>query len=272
MVLPLVLASCAGTGINARVKVADQIANAAGMQARTIQDSPFILSSYERIEESGGSANLYIEGDGLAWLNKRQKSLDPTPKNPIALKLASQDPSPNVIYLARPCQYSKMRDGQPCDNAYWGIKRFAPEVIEAYKTALDDIKARYHLTGFHLIGYSGGAAIAALLTAERKDILSLRSVAGNLDHRAHSIYHGISVLTGSLNPPAFPDRLARIPQYHFVGAKDENVPRPILDSYINALSSQNCVRYSIVQNASHSDGWVEQWPILLRQSPACTKR
>ena len=52
--------------------------------------------------------NIYIEGDGRAWLNKNRPSLDPTPKNSLALKLAEIDPAPNVIYLARPCQYSKL--------------------------------------------------------------------------------------------------------------------------------------------------------------------
>jgi hypothetical protein len=48
--------------------------------------------------------NIYIEGDGLSWVNKSVVSQNPTPLNPLGLKLMSIDNTPCKIYLARPCQ------------------------------------------------------------------------------------------------------------------------------------------------------------------------
>lgn len=53
-------------------------------------------------------------------------------------------------------------------------------VFTAYNEALDEIKKRYDITEFNLIGHDGGANIAAVLASTRKDVVSLRTVAGNL--------------------------------------------------------------------------------------------
>ena len=49
--------------------------------------------------------HVYIEGDGYAWATTTDPSDDPTPINPLALRLAAVDDAPNVLYLARPCQF-----------------------------------------------------------------------------------------------------------------------------------------------------------------------
>ncbi len=58
---------------------------------------------------------VYIEGDGRAYVNRRTPSNDPTPGNPMALRLALADPSLRVLYLGRPCQYT--RGGEPLLHA-----------------------------------------------------------------------------------------------------------------------------------------------------------
>ena len=175
-----------------------------------------------------------------------------------------------MAYLARPCQYTGvLAENTPCDSGYWTHKRFAPEVIRAYNTALDEIKARYDIEGFHLTGFSGGGAVAALLAAQRDDVLSFRTVAGNVDHRAHSNFHDVSYLDGSMNPPEFSEKLAEVPQYHFIGGQDPIVPPAILHSYLQKLGDTNCVQYKFIQEAEHTEGWVEKWPELLKESPTC---
>ncbi len=59
-------------------------------------------------------------------------------------------------------------------------------MVNSIHKTLDQIKTRYNASGFNLIGYSGGGAIAALVAADRNDILSLRTVAGNLDIDVHT--------------------------------------------------------------------------------------
>ena len=253
-----------------RHETARRIASPAWMLERQIPAAPFSLTAFERMHKHGESANIYIEGDGVAWLTRKRASLDPTPKNPVGLRLAAMDKSSNVAYLARPCQYSKLLNTeQRCNNAYWTGKRFAPEVLKSYDMALEDIRKRYGIKGFHLIGFSGGGALAALLAAERDDVLSLRTVAGNVDHVAHSNYHGVSILNGSLNPPEFSARLANIPQYHFIGGQDEIVPPAVLHSYLQSLGSSSCAQYQLVQEASHVEGWDQKWPELLARGTTC---
>lgn len=255
-----------------RQDLADRLAKANAFSERKIPAAPFVLTAREKMSGSGETVHIYIEGDGFAWLSKREVSKDPTPKNPVALRLAAQDPFLDVIYLARPCQYSGMLDqSERCHFSYWTHKRFAPEVIKAYHAALDDIKARYNTKHFHLIGFSGGAAIAAILAAERSDVLTLRSVAGNLDHHAHSALHKVSSLEGSVNPPEFAQRLSLIPQVHFIGAEDENITGEILESYLRVFPTRKCVQSKIIPDTDHTEGWEELWPALLNQQPVCTE-
>jgi hypothetical protein len=99
--------------------------------------------------------------------------------------------------------------------------------------------------------------------------LSLRTVAGNLDHKTHSAYHKVAQLTGSINPPDLAPRLRAVPQIHFIGGQDEIVPPAVLHSYVQALGPTNCLQYQLVQEAAHDKGWVEKWPGLLAEKPRC---
>src|SRR5688572_13109701 len=81
----LALCGC-GAAPDARLGTAQRIAGAARMAERDIASPPFLLRSYERVDErSRGSARIYIEGDGLAWLSADRPSPDPTPVRPLAL-------------------------------------------------------------------------------------------------------------------------------------------------------------------------------------------
>ncbi|WP_414683398.1 lipase family protein, partial [Methylophaga sp. UBA5088] len=138
---------------------------------------------------------IYIEGDGLAWLNRRKISSDPTPVDPLVLKLAVHDKQ--AVYLARPCQYVK---SDRCDKKLWTSARFSTEVVESMNQAVTELKNQFQASSLRLIGYSGGGAIATLLAAERNDVDQLVTVTGNLDTTAWTEMQHISALTDSLNP------------------------------------------------------------------------
>jgi len=252
-----------------RGKNAQDIAIPAGLTQTTVAAAPFLLAQFARIGSPGQEAHLYIEGDGLAWLGQRTPSLDPTPTNPVALKLAAADPAANVIYLARPCQYTKLVTDGACQQKYWTSHRFAPEVIDSMNEALDAIKAQNRISGFHLIGFSGGANIAALLAAERNDILSLRTVAGNLDHVLLHKMHNVSQTLSSLNAKDQAKATSRIPQYHFIGGADEIVSPAIAQSFISAAGQTRCIQTQIVPGLGHDAGWAAIWPSLLARPVAC---
>lgn len=256
-----VLAGCGVPPARDRATLARDIASPAGFAARRIAATPFTLAAWERVQTPGRPATVYIEGDGLAWISRTQPSRDPTPSNPVALRLAVRDKTDNVVYLARPCQYGAEKK---CEREYWTDARFSPEVIHAAGKALDDIKRRHRVAGFHLVGFSGGGAVAALLAAQRKDVLSLRTVAGNLDTDAFTQLHHVSPLEGSLNPADIAQKIRGLPQRHFAGARDRIIPPVIGNSFMAASKNPECLRLTILPQVSHEKGWEEAWPEILR--------
>lgn len=230
----------------------------------------FVLTAYVRITQPTQPLTVYIEGDGRAWLSPTQPSDDPTPRDALGLQLTSVDSSPNVLYLARPCQFTPMARNPACGVPYWTGKRFAPEVIDAMDAAITHYQAGMAATAplrLNLIGYSGGGAIAVLLAARRHDVISLRTVAGNLDHDAVNRWHHVSLMPDSLNPMAVAAQVGRIPQVHFSGAEDRIVPSAITRTFVERAAP--CARLSVVQGLAHEGDWAAAWPRLLAEKLPC---
>jgi len=199
---------------------------------------------------------IYIEGDGLSWITKNILSKNPTPSNPIALKLMMQDNSKCKIYLSRPCQYTNI---EKCENKFWNEARFSNDVIKAYIEILDSIKRDYKNSSFKLIGYSGGGAIATILSAKREDITFLITVAGNLDIEKWINTHNISKLNESLNPADFTKNLENLHQIHLIADDDKNISIDIFLSFKNRFENSKNVKHKIFNDFTHSKGWVENW-------------
>lgn len=265
--LSLTLGACGTTSVDTRRHLAQNIAAQSALQEHVIPTHGFDLTSFSKITQPGTAAVVYIEGDGLAWRGRRTPSNDPTPTNPVALRLAQADSAANVIYLARPCQYTR---GHACDKAYWTAQRFAPEVITAMNAALENIVRAHHISGVRLVGFSGGGAVAALLAARRPDVIDLRTVAGNLDIDAHSLAHHVSPLRGSLNPVQDAALLRTMPQHHFIGMADKIVPPGVYQSYARALGETPCLHHSIIAGTTHGEGWDKKWARLQGITPSCT--
>lgn len=245
-----------------RQSLADNIANKAGFIKEYLQAGDFTLLSYQKFDQRSDSLRIYIEGDGRAWEAKHRLSLDPTPSNPLALQLAAVDPANNLAYIARPGQYSA--SGFPeCHEKYWSKFRFAPEVVEAFNLALDRLKEKSGAKHLELVGYSGGGAIVILVAARRSDIITLRTVAGNLNSKALAVYQDISQLAGSLDPLDVAEKVAQIPQRHFVGSKNKVIPLAIAESFVKIAGGKDGERITMVNGASHNSGWPKRWKELL---------
>lgn len=261
---------CVGQSLSARNQLAVTLADQSLMKKDVVPSHGFDLTLFTKINAPGQPVHVYIEGDGLAWRSRTTPSSDPTPTNPVALRLAQKDVAPNVIYMARPCQYSR---GTACDPIYWTRKRYSPDVINALNDALDKMVRAHHLSAVHLIGFSGGGTLAALLATRRADVANIRTVAGNMDIDAHSRHHNVSLLQGSLNPVHEAASLADIPQMHFIGRQDKIVPFTVYQSYAQALPHLQCTSYYVVSNATHEAGWEEVWRALLQDiekaQPSC---
>ncbi len=257
------LASCANTNTNYR-EYGLYLARQSGFESQLVKTDFFDLTAFIRITNKQQPINLYIEGDGFAWATKYHLSNDPTPHDPVALKLAIQDPYANVIYLARPCQYKQSQ--RACTASYWSDKRFSTEVIKSLNQAINQLNPNEQ--SLDLIGYSGGAAIAVLIASQRSDINSIRTVAGNLDHQYVNEYHHVNQMPESLNAIDVASKVQHIPQIHFIGDKDKVVPKETVMRFISKFSNTHCAKI-LEKNAYHLQGWENQWQELILISLPC---
>jgi len=259
----LLLSACGTASLDERRAAAARVAVDAGWQRLALESRAFVLTAFVRPQtRAGDTLTVYIEGDGMAWLDAATPSFDPTPLDPVALRLALRDPSKAVAYLARPCQFVSGTGRRGCDLKYWTSHRFAPEVIEATNAALDQLKARHEVTRLTLVGYSGGGAVAALAASTRKDVVRLITVAAPLDHRAWTSAEGLTPLSGSLNPADAWARLRHVPQTHYVGGRDRTVGESVVRAYASRFPPAEQPEVVVVPPFDHDCCWAERWPAL----------
>jgi hypothetical protein len=213
---------------------------------REIQTKDFTLVSWQKITNPQDTYKIYIEGDGYAFLADGRPSQDPIPKGTLMRELAFTDNSPNVIYLARPCQYVK---SAICSKRYWSTARFAPEVINAEFSAVWQIAKDNPVI---LIGFSGGAQIAGLIATAKTGlkVKKIITIAGNLDHLAWTEYHHLPHLSESLNLESYQKQFATLNQIHYVGSNDKVMPPILAQKFIG-----NDALIIEIKGASHNNGW-----------------
>ena len=266
----LPLAACAGLPEPAeRKSVAEEIAASGNLAPIAIPTERFDLLGLLRGRAEGGRLTVYIEGDGLPWKRKNEVSDDPTPVNPMAMRLAAADPSTAVAYLARPCQFTGGTAGRNCTSDVWTKARYGEEVVSAMNEGLQQLKERAGAREIALVGYSGGGAIAALLATRRTDIVWMKTVASPLDTEAFTSLHKVTPLSASLNPAENAAALARIPQIHYVGEEDKIVPAEINRRFLLLMDDTSCAALVILPGLDHRNGWTETWPRLAGEAPLC---
>ncbi len=231
--------------------------------------SPFVLTGFHKpIEGQSATLHVYIEGDGKAFDIKGRPTTDPTPSKPTVFNMAYNDPAANVLYLARPCQFSLQEKPKNCPERVWTSHRFSQEVIHSTNKAITLFKDKTKTTKIILIGYSGGGAVAALAAAHREDVAHLVTVAAALDHNRWMDYFKLPSLSGSLNPIDYAGKLTTLPQTHFIGLKDKVMPRGIADSYIAALKRKGGTKappITLIEEPyfDHQCCWAKEWQRLL---------
>jgi hypothetical protein len=261
----LLLAGClALPSPQERTERAGRLAAAAGWQPLHLDAGGFTLAAWAppRPANAVETLTIYIEGDGLAWVTPSQPSPDPTPLRPLGLELALRHPEGTAVWLTRPCQYVEGAEARHCSAFYWTDGRFAPEVIAAAREAVDQLKQRFAAKRLALVGYSGGAAVAALVAARRDDVALLVTVAGNLDHRAWTRQHALTPLTASLNPADEWQALAAIRQFHLIGGKDRVIGPETLSAYLDRFPPRQRPPFKLIEAMDHDCCWAEQWAEL----------
>ena len=206
--------------------------------------------------EARKTLRIYIEGDGHAWSTRTRPSGDPTPRDPVGLRLAMADPSHDpLLYLARPCQFVTGSDLRNCSTKYWTSARLAQDVIDSLDEAINKAKTNCGAARIILVGFSGGGGAAALLAARRTDVIFLGTVAGNLDTDAWAKLHGISPLAESLNPIAVVPSLQNMPQLHLSSADDTIMPPEISERFCRA--AQQPLSCHVANGVQHGGEWQE---------------
>ena len=251
--------------VKQRVLKADNIAEQSGMEKQIISADGFHLISFVRLfPESNKNFHIYLEGDGASVTGTGRASMDPTPINPVGLKLAALDKDANVVYLARPCQFEAKQIDMRCSPKYWTTHKYSAEIVSSINEAINKLIEKYSPERTTLIGFSGGGTIAALVAARRHDIYKLITIAGNLDHVYHTQQFKITPLYGSLNPTDYADRLSTIAQIHFIGREDSIIPKSVLLSYKEKIhGDEKTVKIVPIKGADHTCCWEKVWRDLL---------
>jgi pimeloyl-ACP methyl ester carboxylesterase len=224
-----------------------------------VKGSDFFHVAYlSRTQNQIGELHVYLDGDGSPWLHHRWISDNPTPRNPLVLRLMAQDPMPSV-YLGRPC-YHGYGAKPPCAADLWTGRRYSKTVVESMTAAFRQIHRSLHPRKTVLIGFSGGGTLAMLMAEQLNNIDGIVTIAGNLDPDAWAKHHHYSPLTGSENPARRPPLPESIFQLHLAGEKDTNIPPDLIHP---AVRRQPSAKWVVIPEADHDCCWENRWHAIL---------
>lgn len=257
-------------GPDERRDLADGLAIHNNWVGKLVFTSSFSIQTYApKRHQPNAHLVVYFEGDGLSWLSSTRPSSDPTPLDPVGLKMAMAYRGPVAkAYVARPCQY--VLDPH-CREMHWTGHRFSKEIIDSMGQVVDQLKRDSAASRLVLVGYSGGAAVAAMVAGRRQDVDALVTVAGNLDTQAWVQHHGLSPLIGSMNPLDHAYKLKGVVQFHFLGGKDSVIPGSLVKNFTRGLSDSSLIHLSNQADFDHACCWAQNWSWLWGQVESTLK-
>jgi len=226
-----------------------------GLRAEVVPGTVFQHVVLLRAERPSRTLHIYLDGDGTPW-HPWGPASDPTPRNPLVLRLMALDPEPS-LYLGRPC-YLGFSQTPPCTSALWTTERYSETVVSSMATALSRFLEGTEVDRLVWVGYSGGGTLAMLLAPRFKRTTDLVTIAGNLDIDAWADLHGYARLAGSLNPARLPALPERIHQRHYAGGRDRVVPREVI-----ARGPIDPDAVIVIPTYDHICCWEAIWPTLL---------
>lgn len=230
-----------------------------GFARKVIKASEFLHLAYLKGEPTNhGALHIYLEGDGSPWIYHRWVAPDPTPRNPVMLRLMRLDPAPSV-FLGRPC-YHGFSGTPPCSPLLWTHQRYSERVVKSMTVALEALIEPGSDQKIVLIGYSGGGTLAMLLAERMRYIHAVVTIAANLDVAAWTRHHGYTPLIGSLDPAQRPPLNSDIAQLHLAGARDRNIPPHLVRAVV---ARQHRAQFLVLKDYDHRCCWEEIWPSIL---------
>lgn len=206
-----------------------------------------------------GVLHVYLEGDGSPWRHRVFVMPDPTPRNPLMLRLMSRDKT-SAAYLGRPCYNGTFND-TGCDSSLWTSGRYSNKVVESMTVGIEALIKRKNAREVWLMGHSGGGALAMLLAAEIPKVSRVVTLAGNLDIDAWTHHHGYTPLYSSENPSTVADLRQSVWQWHLIGLQDGVIPSQLIKPFI--LSQKNATGIEFPR-FTHGCCWERIWPNVLQ--------
>ena len=226
----------------------------------TLLGKPFQHKIYtnKQAHQANTILHVYLDGDGTPWRRQGWIANDPTARNPLILRLMTQDKQPALL-LGRPCYYG-LSQSLNCEPSLWTEKRYAKNIVDSMATALNNWLKQQQVEKIVLIGYSGGGTLAVLMANKIIAVTKVITFAANLDVKAWSLHHGYPPLNQSLNPINQPPLASHIKQLHFAGAEDDNVPAFVIQNYVK---QQLHAKFEAYPELDHQCCWEEQWKQIL---------
>ncbi len=261
------LAGCQGPLLRAQ-----RIAEQAGLEEALLPGAGFQHRAFLRLTEDSTLLTVFIEGDGSPWVEHGQRpAVDPSPHNPLALKLAAKTPG-SVLYLGRPCYFGLQHEPE-CSDIYWTSARYSARVVASLAAATNEFAQHHGIRRILIVGYSGGGSLAVLMAPQVPAAAAIVTIAANLDTDAWTQYHGYLPLYDSLNPATRAPAAQPLIEWDLSGLRDTNVPYSSVRSYFDRVPSARNLRYP---EFDHVCCWVRLWPevygdirrqLLLHPSP-----
>ena len=217
---------------------------------KEIQTETYKLASWQKITDKEFPIRIYIEGDGYAFNHLGYPTMNPTPRGVFLRKIAFNDPNPNVVYLARPCQFVK---DDRCSVKDWTTGRFSQDVVNSVTQAIKKIAEKQQII---LIGYSGGALLSGLIIEQnpKMPIQKWITLAGVLNHTKWTEDLNLPPLSDSIDLKKMPT----LPQLHLIGDKDKIISCGLAELL---LDRKNLI---IIPNATHDRGYKDYYQTIYR--------
>ena len=239
-----------------------------GLERSEVRAGGFDLLVFDNISRAKRAGNastsrdilhVYLEGDGSPWRYNSIIMRDPTPRNPLMLRLMSQDSQP-AVYLGRPC-YNGAASESGCDNSLWTSGRYSKTVVDSMASAIRALVTRYGARQLWLIGHSGGGALSMLLAEQLPQVTRVVTLAGNLDTDAWTQHHRYTPLYSSINPATAPLLRTDVWQWHLIGSRDAVIPPQLVKPVIMRQPSASGIE---IPGFNHGCCWERIWPRVLR--------
>jgi len=247
----LALLACFLVGCASPAQRIDREAMRNGLSREIATGAGFQHLIYMRAPSStADSLTVFLEGDGIPWLGGMTPAVDPTTRQPVALRLMVQAPGP-AMYVGRPC-YHALRD-PGCSPTLWTSARYSARIVDSMRVAIEVKMRELAVQRVRLVGYSGGGVLAILIAERLANVSDVVTIAANLDTDAWTSHHGYLPLQSSLNP-ARSEHPHPWRELHLQGALDTVVPPATTGAYFERFPS---AQRRVLDNHAHACCWAE---------------